>query len=230
MARQKCDNVFFVYIDWTLEDQSQAFYIGKGKLERVQRRERDNDHWHNIVAKHGFRCEVILATKDESYAFTQEILGILEHGTFCGSTQYRWGANKTPGGDGVVMTPEIVIKLKAAWTSEKRTKQGHRMFGDDNPMRDPEVVARARVAISRGCLNVKKSPEHRQNIAKAKLGSLNPRYGKRGINALPTETCERIVQALSNDEGVTSIARREGVSLTLVKSFKNGSHWFVKLK
>jgi len=93
--------VFFVYIDWTLEDLPRAFYIGKGQLVRVHEQERDNDHWRNIVAKRGFRREVILATKDESYAFTQEILGILEHGTFCGSTQHHWGANKTAGGEGI---------------------------------------------------------------------------------------------------------------------------------
>ena len=124
-----------------------AFYVGKGQLVRVQDQERDNDHWRRIVAKYGFRREVIFATKDESYAFMQEILGILEHGTFCRSTQYRWGANKTAGGEGIsgyVHTLEARHKMSEAHTGKvlscvtrqklsniasQRTGEKHSMFG-----------------------------------------------------------------------------------------------------
>lgn len=91
--------VFFVYIDWTTEEIPRSFYVGKGTIDRVNMRER-NEHWCRIAAKYGWRREVVFATKDEAYAFEQEILGILELGTFEHSSTYRWGANKTTGGDG----------------------------------------------------------------------------------------------------------------------------------
>jgi len=44
--------VFFIYIDWTLEDQSRPFYVGKGTIDRIMIRER-NKHWCRIADKHG---------------------------------------------------------------------------------------------------------------------------------------------------------------------------------
>lgn len=140
-------NVFFVYIDWTLENLPRAFYIGKGLLDRVQTQERNNDHWRNIAAKHGFRREVILATKDESYAFVQEILGILEHGTFCGSTQHRWGANKTAGGEGCT-------GHRFTWTEIQRDKKR----GDNNASKRQVVRDKIRrtLLLSRPLTGIRK--------------------------------------------------------------------------
>lgn len=92
--------VFFNYVDWTLENPPRAFYVGKGKLKRTQQRER-NVYWKNIAAKHGWRREVVLATKDESFAFNEERRRIAELGTFEDGTPGRWGANLTEGGEGV---------------------------------------------------------------------------------------------------------------------------------
>jgi hypothetical protein len=92
--------VFFNYIDWTLEDIPRSFYVGKGKLKRISQRER-NAYWRNIAAKHGQRREVVLATKDEAFAFEQEKRLIVELGTFEDGTLGRWGANLTEGGEGV---------------------------------------------------------------------------------------------------------------------------------
>ncbi len=137
--------------------------------------------------------------------------------------------NMTPGGDGVQEHGDTYYEsIQSYWTGEKRQLQAERVTGDDNPMRDPEVVARARVAISVGCKGVKKSDEHRRNIAKAKMGTLNPMYGKKPANTLDLETSKRIAEALNFGEGVTKIARRECVSKTLVKKIKNGTHWSVR--
>jgi hypothetical protein len=46
------DEVFFVYVDRTLDER--PFYVGKGKLHRVRVKER-NAYWKNIVTKHGQR-------------------------------------------------------------------------------------------------------------------------------------------------------------------------------
>ena len=91
--------IFFIYIDWTLEEIPRAFYVGKGVYGRVHKRER-NIYWKNIVIKYGWRREVIFATKSESFAFEQEKRLIAELGTFEDGTLGCWGANLTEGGEG----------------------------------------------------------------------------------------------------------------------------------
>lgn len=91
------ERVFFVYVDHTLTED-RAFYVGKGVWDRVRRNERGKV-WKAFVRKHGWVREthrrVVIATKDEAYAFEQEIRLIAELGTFT-----EWGANLTEGGDG----------------------------------------------------------------------------------------------------------------------------------
>jgi len=91
------ERVFFVYVDYTL-DVNRPFYVGKGTMERVMRRGRWKV-WQAFVRKHGWEREscrqVILATKDEAFAFEQEKRIIAELGTYA-----VWGANMTEGGEG----------------------------------------------------------------------------------------------------------------------------------
>lgn len=93
------NDVFYNYIDWTLEVQPRPFYVGKGKYHRTKLRER-NAYWKNIVAKYGWRREIVLATKDEKFALEEEKRRIAELGTFEDGTPGRWGANLTEGGEG----------------------------------------------------------------------------------------------------------------------------------
>lgn len=92
-------DVFFVYIDWTFDENPRAYYVGKGKLIRIKQRER-NAYWKNIATKHGWRREIVLATKDEQFAFSEEIRHIAELGTFENGEPRRWGANLSEGGEG----------------------------------------------------------------------------------------------------------------------------------
>jgi len=91
--------IFFVYVDYTL-DENLPFYVGKGQIARLQKRER-NAYWKNIAVKHGWRREIMLATKDESFAFEEEKRRIAELSTFEDGTPGRWGANLTKGGEGI---------------------------------------------------------------------------------------------------------------------------------
>ena len=99
MFRKPNSRVFFVYVDWTTEVLPRPFYVGKGLIKRTQIRER-NQYWCNIAAKYGQRREVVLATRDETFAFEQEKRLIAELGTFEDGTLGRWGANLTEGGGG----------------------------------------------------------------------------------------------------------------------------------
>lgn len=146
------DNVFFNYIDWTLEENPRPFYVGKGKIKRVQQRER-NAYWKNIAAKHGWRREVVYVTKDEAHAFEEEKRRILEQGTFEDGTPGRWGANLSEGGEGPSgrtgvlssffgrkHTPETRLKMSGVNHSHRGKRgEAHPNFGK---VRTPETLAK----------------------------------------------------------------------------------------
>lgn len=130
--------IFFVYIDSTLEEASRPFYIGKGNKRRVAKRER-NTHWKHIAEKHGWRREVVLATRDEQFAFDEEKRLIREHKTFYGAPDYVWGANKTEGGEGVAgvkHTEEWLNLYMRGVNNHNYGKTGENwwLFGKANPM------------------------------------------------------------------------------------------------
>jgi hypothetical protein len=156
--------VFFTYVDWTLETPPRAFYVGKGQLNRVNLAER-NFHWRNIAAKHGWQREVVLATKDEAYAFEQEILGILELGTFVNGKPGRWGANKTAGGEG-------------ATGAIKTEKQLEMMRGENNPSKRLDVARK----ISQTKTGSKASLATRE-----KMSSTHKRLGRFGGDLNPAK-------------------------------------------
>lgn len=92
--------MWFVYIDWTLEEVSRPFYVGKGDKSRVCRLKRNKHHEH-IAEKYGMRREIIFETKDEPEAFRVEIEKIRALRTCVYDDDYVFGANYTVGGDGV---------------------------------------------------------------------------------------------------------------------------------
>lgn len=130
--------IFFVYIDWTLEDVSRPFYVGKGNKRRVAKHER-NIHWKHIAEKHGWHHKVMIATKDEQFAFNEEKRLIREHKTFYGHADYVWGANRTEGGEGAsghVHTQEWIDRYARGENSPLygRTGENWWLFGKPNPM------------------------------------------------------------------------------------------------
>lgn len=116
--------IFYVYIDWTFEDPPRAFYVGKGKLARVQKRER-NVYWRNLANKFGQRREIIFATKEEQFAFEQEKRLVAELGTFENGESGRWGANLTAGGDGVsgIRGANLGKKFSLEWREKLASKK-----------------------------------------------------------------------------------------------------------
>lgn len=113
-------NTWYVYVDYRL-DTSLPFYVGKGDAARVKRQERNRYH-QNIVAKHGFRRDVVFETQDERVALDREVTLIREL-----RTRDRYGgANFTDGGDGVSglkHSPEAIKKNRVAHTGVCYTEQ-----------------------------------------------------------------------------------------------------------
>ena len=93
--------MFYTYVDWTLENPSRPFYVGKGTADRVSLLQRRNPRHTAIRKAHGIRREVVLQTMDEREAMLRERELILELKTR-GDVDGEWGANFTIGGEGVV--------------------------------------------------------------------------------------------------------------------------------
>lgn len=53
---------------------NKVFYIGKGKANRVTQVAKRNQHWKNIVAKHGFKSEILAYWDSEQAALDHEEL------------------------------------------------------------------------------------------------------------------------------------------------------------
>ena len=175
MEEVKIRGVWYIYVDYTA-DENKPFYVGKGALKRVIECERDNDHWHNIANKHGWHREIILTTTDESYAFIQEILGILEFGTFDKSSQYKWGANKTAGGEGC-----SGYKHTAECRREMSQSRIGKFVGSENWMFGKTGEAHPR-------FGTKHTPESNEKNRISNSGSNHPFFGK----PRPADVAEKI--------------------------------------
>lgn len=97
---------FYVYAHVRL-DTLTVFYVGKGRRNRAFRTER-NKHWRNIVAKAGYRVEMLATGLSEFTAFEVEKSWIAK---FKAMSQCE--ANYSNGGEGCV---------GYKWTKEQRAR------------------------------------------------------------------------------------------------------------
>lgn len=63
---------YYVYIHYK-KDTNEPFYVGKGINKRMNSKQNRNNHWHNIVNKHGFYSEIIFEFDTEKEALNREI-------------------------------------------------------------------------------------------------------------------------------------------------------------
>lgn len=104
---------FYVYVDWTLEENPRPFYVGKGKIERVNLLKRNKRH-DSIANSYGIDRRIALETQDEKEAFELEASLILEYRTYAYG-ENCWGANFTRGGEGSSgrhLTEESLSKIR----------------------------------------------------------------------------------------------------------------------
>ena len=222
--------VFFNYVDWTLEECSRPFYVGKGVLDRVRRRER-NVYWQNIAAKYGWRREVVLATKDESFAFEEEKRRIAKLGTFEDGTPERWGANLTEGGEGASG------KKHSDETKAKMSRSHLGRLMSNETRQKLSVANRGQVPWTKGRAQ---TPEHTEKIRAAQKGRPCHFKGKKhsaiavenmrkaqkkGEQAhrakLTQAQVDEVRQAHNSGEQQLELARRYGVAQSTISRIVN---------
>ena len=86
--------MFYTYAHVT-SDTNKVFYIGKGAGRRMFRKDARNQHWHNTVAKHGYKAIKLADWKTSEEAFSHEKLLISSFKDM----GYKL-VNQSEGGDG----------------------------------------------------------------------------------------------------------------------------------
>lgn len=159
---------FYVYIHTKTTDGS-VFYVGRGKDRRFSSKRNRNNHWKNIVAKHGFFSEIIESNLTFEESNKREIFWIKslrEDGFIL--------ANITDGGGGVTgrkRTDEekesIRIKNTGFRWSDERKKSWH---GNKNAMGPKSEATKTKLSLVLTGLN--KSEEHKKKISETLKGRL----------------------------------------------------------
>ena len=106
VAKQSISHAFYTYAHIN-PTTNKIFYIGKGKANRVTQVGKRNQHWKNIVAKHGFKAEILAYWDSEQAALDHEELLIS-----CFKDMGYKLANKATGG-----------KINSGWNHSEEYKQ-----------------------------------------------------------------------------------------------------------
>lgn len=152
-------------------DKNQPFYIGVGLTDSGYQRAyqksktKRSEYWHNI-AKNGYEVEILLDGLTVEQAFQKEIEFIALYGRADNGTGIL--CNLTDGGDAP-----------------------NPMYGDDNPMKRPEL--RAKVSMARMGNEVSKETRKKLSDAAKARGAVPP--PKRGT-ARPRSAVEKMVKTI----------------------------------
>lgn len=150
-----------MYIDYRL-DTDKPFYVGKGLEGRAKSIKRNQRHVR-IAEKHGMRREIVIATRDENFAWEQESRLISELKT----RNHFGGANFTDGGEGArgrKHSAESIAKMRGRKLSDEH-RQKLSLLKRGNKARlgmktSDETRAKMSAAHKGKCL----SEEHKQKI------------------------------------------------------------------
>lgn len=206
-TNSQANRVYFVYVDWTLETIPRAFYVGMGDKHRTGLRDR-NELWKRVAAKHGWRREVVIATKSKEFAFEYEMELIVKFNTYHYDNPH--GCNFTHGGDGSHGGYRHTAEYR-----EKHSGHNHPRFGKSNPKLVELNVGWKGPTHPR--YGKKHSQETCVKISRANGGTNHPMYGKKqSVECVRKRSGELNARALLTWAKVNEIRRRhaDGTSCT----------------
>lgn len=108
-----------VYVHQRASD-GEIFYVGKGRRWRENQKRNRNQHWHNIVNKHGLSVVVVASHLTNEEACTLERVLIKELSKTNDLVNYTLGGD---GSEGYVHSEEIKAKIKGRKFSEEHRKK-----------------------------------------------------------------------------------------------------------
>ena len=123
--------MYYVYIDYTLEDIPRPFYVGKGSGRRTKVKRRNWAH-HKIRRTLGITRTIFAEIEDECEALKLEIELIKRFHTFVDDPEYNQiGCNFTAGGEGG-SHPSKSTRAKIAESNRRRKGQKRSETGRKN--------------------------------------------------------------------------------------------------
>lgn len=169
---------FYVYCHRRKTD-GKCFYIGKGSGKRYKAKESRNQHWWNIVNKHGFEAEILVNNITEEKAFELE-------SEFCKQIGYKNLCNvrEELGNGGWSHSEEtkqqIGNALKGRTQSKETVEKRSKSLQGNTALSSPERNAKISKSlqgnkkrankISKSLLGKSKTKEHSLNISKNSKG------------------------------------------------------------
>jgi hypothetical protein len=145
--------MYYTYIHYKQDDEK-PFYIGKGKGRRHLTKSKRNNHWNNVVRKHGFCSKIISTWKTEEEALQHEKFLIQ-----CFKDMNVELVNMTDGGEGT-----------SGWIPDddwQKKRSNYQKSNFVNPMFNEKSKQKRTQTITGRVL----SEEHKKNISKASLGN-----------------------------------------------------------
>lgn len=200
MSENSQSKIFYVYVDYRL-DTEKPFYVGKGIKSRAASFKRRNKFHAAIVNKHGARRDIVLATLDESFAFSEEVRLIKELKT----RDTFGGANFTDGGEGTCgrtghKRPDFGARSRARLLGTHLSEEQKKHLSE---MNSGKVVALDVVErIRRSLTGKRKSSEHCESI----------RQGAKDRKRPPTRTPEHRAKHTAAMKGKKFKSRVKGRS------------------
>lgn len=171
---------FYIYIHRKATDNS-VFYVGRGNRKRLLRTDGRNQHWHNIVKKHGFVAEIIEQDLSSEKANEREKFWI---------AQFRDDgcilANVTDGGGGTCgwrRSEEQRQKLSESLTGVKWDEARKKRWKGNTNGVGYVHSDEAKQAISETHKGKPKSESHRHKLSAALKG--------RKLNLTPEQKAKR---------------------------------------
>lgn len=154
--------MFFTYAHF--KPEGALFYIGKGSQKRAYAKDSRNQHWTNIVEKHGLQVKTLAKWADESDALLHEQFLIA-----CFKDMGHKLANVTDGGEGVsghkhsVETKAKMSAFQKQFQNSDRMKIAHAVAGEKSKL--PERRQKQRDFVRAYMAN----PVHREQ---SRMGAL----------------------------------------------------------
>jgi NUMOD3 motif-containing protein len=180
---------YYVYRHIRL-DTDTPFYVGKGKKSRAYIKYNRNKHWKNIVAKAGYRVEIICSGMAEESAFAAEIeyIRLYKSQGFC-------EANVHPGGDLSTVDQSGPNNHMYGKTGERHPNYGRTVHSEEQRevwslarqgSRSSEdtknKLSKIQSGEGNGFFGKKHTPEALTKMSQAKRGKPNVRTQKRVID------------------------------------------------
>ena len=152
------------------KETNKVFYIGKGSKSRHLATARRNPHWNNIVAKYGFKAEILAYWDTEKEALDHEILLIS-----CFKDMGYALANKTTGGENCQMSQEVKEKIAKSLTGKKRNAESRKKMSISALNRAPQkrkpCLEQTKKLISKKLKGRIITEEWRKKISDTKIAS-----------------------------------------------------------